>query len=690
MFGLLAGPTLSEPFSDPVSGNPVLDSGALPAGLITTLAFKHTGDAGLGVTGVPHVSWGYLGATSPATDPFNGFPSFIGFQDETRDGWLAKFSIGQPIVSQVNLAPKTIPGGLGATSTCGIVLSSNAPVQGASVTVQLLTSNMQASSAASFSATSQVSTTTITITGGTTTSAPITLYSNAVTAPTQVLVRAYYQGNFLIAPLTVVPWLQNFTLTPSGTIGGNSVTGTIVLATVAPASGITVTVQSSSALLSPPATVQIASGQQSANFTVTSSGVDLKSFPILTASLLGYGIAQSVELDPASIVSVVLNPLRVSGLTTISGTITLNGLPGPNFPTTTIFVQTNPAGYVVTPGTIPGSGWTAGQATFTIATPYEPVTISRVCEVDRPAALGTDYVNQSSLSNFTVDTTPMLSFTLDKSVANPGDVVNGTVSLSATADSGGAVVNVTSTSGIVSFTTPVVIPSGSTGATFAITVGATVVTAPTTVTITATRGPVSIPQTLLVNPSTIQLQLNPGSVLGGNSSTGTVTIGNPAPAGGLPVAITFSPPGIASVSGPVVIGAGQFSASFTINTVALTANQNVTVTATAGSISNQQTLTVRAPSLTSITFTPSTVIGTKTTICKITLDGPAAAGGTVVTITGSNPLAAVLPASITIPAGKQSFPFVVITRRVSRPLSDTVTASSNNTQVSGVFTVARF
>jgi hypothetical protein len=308
--------------------------------------------------------------------------------------------------------------------------------------------------------------------------------------------------------------------------------------------------------------------------------------------------------------------------------------------------------------------------------------------------LGTDYVPQTSLSNFTVDTTPMLTFTLDhnttSSPANPGDTVNGTISLSTPADSNGAVVNITSSSGIVSFPPQVVIPSGSTGATFGIAVGATVVTAPTIVTMTATRGPVSIQQQFLVNPSTFQLSIVPASVLGGNPASATVTLGNPAPPGGLPITMTFNPTGLASISAPVVVPEGSLSQTFNINTVATSVTTNVTVTASAGTLSSQQTLTVRAPSLIAITFTPSTVVGLKTTVCKLTLDGPAAAGGTVVSLSGSNPLAASLPAMLTIPQGKTSYAFTVLTRRVSRPLSDSVTATSGSVQVSGIFTVVRY
>jgi len=666
---------------DPVRG-PIQTNGAVANGLITSKAFKQNGDAGQGGGFLGGVLFGIIGVPAPVV------PLFI-TEYEAKDGWLAKFSIGRPIVSQVNLNPTTIPGGLGASTQCGIVLSSAAPVQGAVVTIDLLTPNKQATGAASFDPNNIVTTTTVTVPGGATSpTSTITIYSEAVTAPSQVLVRAYYQGNFLIAPLSVIPWLQNFSVTPSGTIGGNGVTGTIVLAAPAPAGGVTVQLQSSSALLTPPASVTINAGQSTAQVPISTSGVDLKSFPIVTASFLGYGIAQAVELDPASIVSVVLNPTRVSGGTTINGTVTLNGLPGPNFPTTTVLVQTNPVGYIVTPGTLTFDS--NGQATFTIQTPYENAVITRVCEVDRPSAPGTDYTNQQSLSNFIVDPTPLFTFTLSQNSANPGDTVNGTVSLSSPADSNGAVVQISADSNIVSVPSTVVVPSGSTGATFPIQVGATVVTTATTVHITATRGPNAIQRTLLVNPSTFVLSLSQNSVLGGNVVTGTITLGNPAPNGGLAVGIGFNPNGIASISAPVVVPAGASSVNFAINTVPQTSNAQVTITATAGSLSSQQTLTVRAPSLASISFTPSTVIGLRTTVCRISLDGPAAAGGTIVTLAGSNPLAATLPPSVTIPAGKSTYAFAVLTRRVSRALTDTVTASSNSTQVSATFTVVRY
>jgi hypothetical protein len=333
--------------------------------------------------------------------------------------------------------------------------------------------------------------------------------------------------------------------------------------------------------------------------------------------------------------------------------------------------------------------------------------------VQLTAVSGMDYVTQSSSSNFTVDPTPLLSFTLDQSSANPGDIVNGTLVLSTTADSNGGIVNVSSNSTAVSFSntsevtsTQVVVPSGSTGATFPIYVGSTVVTVPTTVTITSMRGPVTIQRTLDVNPSTIALSFSQNSILGGNGLTGTVTISDPAPAGGLPVTLTFNPTGLATATSPQVIPAGQTTVSFPISTTSTSVTTPVAVTATAAlpgvsgaQISDTETLTVRAPSLIGIAFTPATVksLHLGQTTCRITLDGPAPVGGLVVSLQSSNTLVCTVPATVTVPGpsgsakGATSYAFTIFTKRVSRPLTTTVTATDGaGDQASATLTATRF
>ena len=111
---------------------------------------------------------------------------------------------------------------------------------------------------------------------------------------------------------------------------------------------------------------------------------------------------------------------------------------------------------------------------------------------------------------------------------NPGTVTGGanstgTVTLSAAAPAGGAVVTLTS-SNTNAATVPasVTVAAGATTATFAITTKA--VTAGTVATITATYDGVSKAVGLVVNPLLGSLTLNPSVLTGGAGSTGTVTL----------------------------------------------------------------------------------------------------------------------------------------------------------------------
>lgn len=75
----------------------------------------------------------------------------------------------------------------------------------------------------------------------------------------------------------------------------------------------------------------------------------------------------------------------------------------------------------------------------------------------------------------------------------------------------------------------------------------------------------------------------PGEVRGGASTTATVTISLPAPAGGTAVSLTSSQPAVAQVPPSVTVPAGQTSAAFTITTNSVTNSFTVVITAALGS-----------------------------------------------------------------------------------------------------------
>jgi thermitase len=191
-------------------------------------------------------------------------------------------------------------------------------------------------------------------------------------------------------------------------------------------------------------------------------------------------------------------------------------------------------------------------------------------------------------------------------------------------------------------------------------------------------------------PSLSSLSLNPTSVVGGNSSTGTVTLTAPAPSGGFVVNLSSSNTSVATVPSSVTVPAGATSANFTVATNSVSSATSVTITAAAGGITRTATLTVNPPAsnvtLQSLTISPTSVWGGSTATGTVTLSGPAPAGGAVVQLR-SNSNRASVPSSITIPAGATSARFTIQTRSAFSVTTVTITATYNGVSRSAQLTV---
>jgi hypothetical protein len=190
----------------------------------------------------------------------------------------------------------------------------------------------------------------------------------------------------------------------------------------------------------------------------------------------------------------------------------------------------------------------------------------------------------------------------------------------------------------------------------------------------------SVPSSLSLS----SLSVNPTSVTGGNSSTGTVTLSGPAPAGGAQVALSSSHTSVARVPSSVTIAAGATSASFTISTSTVAASTAVTISASFSGAGESASLTVTsAPpppaTLSSLTLHPSSVIGgLQFSTGTVTLSGPAPAGGAQITLSSSNGAASV-PFSVVVPAGATSADFTIDTSIVLITTSATISASYGGT-----------
>jgi hypothetical protein len=180
------------------------------------------------------------------------------------------------------------------------------------------------------------------------------------------------------------------------------------------------------------------------------------------------------------------------------------------------------------------------------------------------------------------------------------------------------------------------------------------------------------------------LSLNPTSVVGWASSTGTVTLGGPAPAGGAQIALSSSNPTAAQVPTSVTVAAGATSATFTVSASVVSASTAVTISATYGGGTRSAALTVMPappppPTLSSLTLNPTSVIGGRqASIGTVSLSAPAPAGGVQVSLSSSSGAASV-PSSVFIPAGASSASFTVNTSIVLISTSATISARCNGT-----------
>ena len=90
------------------------------------------------------------------------------------------------------------------------------------------------------------------------------------------------------------------------------------------------------------------------------------------------------------------------------------------------------------------------------------------------------------------------------------------------------------------------------------------------------------------------LELDPTSVTGGTSSTGTVTLTAAAPAGGVSVALASSDTAVATVPASVTVAEGSTSASFAVSTSEVGSDTSVTISGTFDGTTRTATLAVTA------------------------------------------------------------------------------------------------
>lgn len=290
----------------------------------------------------------------------------------------------------------------------------------------------------------------------------------------------------------------------------------------------------------------------------------------------------------------------------------------------------------------------------------------------------------------------LFSLALDTDGVVGGNSVNGTLTLQQPAPAGGVEVTLVSEdTSLVRPPTKVMIPEGGFGATFPIATSA--VSAATKVVIhsgTASDGYKAPEAWLMVKPAggaasaptLAGVTLQSSTIVGGGTTTGTVRLNAPAPAGGASVWVNGSMEGqvVTSPLGGVTIPAGSTSANFTITGPHVNFTQWVIIQASYGSGSNGMhgaLLQVDPgppgpPEVFAIGVNPNSATSGQTVRGTVGLVQPAPPGGATVFLASSDS-AAQVPASVTIPAGNSAVSFNVTTGSVINATSISITGSTS-------------
>ncbi len=262
-----------------------------------------------------------------------------------------------------------------------------------------------------------------------------------------------------------------------------------------------------------------------------------------------------------------------------------------------------------------------------------------------------------------------------------GTVVTATVDLYQPAGSAGQVINLsTQYPSTVTVPASITISAGQSNTTFSINTTPSTVSTTCGVYAETADGNTAHNATLTIQGDSIaSLGLSPSAIVGGGTSTGTVTLTSPAPALGWTVNLISEYPSSVQVPSSVTFAAGASTATFNI-----TSTQLSSATLTCGIYSSDgvsknalqnANLTVLGDSISSLSIAPSTIVGGVTATGTITLTANAPTGGWTVNLKSQYPSLVGVPSSVTVLAATNSITFNVTTTATLAQYTSNVSAS---------------
>ena len=413
---------------------------------------------------------------------------------------------------------------------------------------------------------------------------------------------------------------------------------TLNLSTPAPPEGVTIQLSSTKpGAATVPATVTFDPGATSVTVPVTGVAPGTTTIHASSAPNIADATASVTVVAPGTI-GLPAN-MTVGPTQSASFAVTL-GTPAPTGGVTVTLSSSDISKVTISPGTVTIA---TGQTT--------PATQPQVTGVN----YGTANISASAIGYTTasqpVSVSATASFT-PTTLSIIGTATQSlTLTLSAPAPTGGVTINLSS-SNTATATVPATVTIAANANTASVPVTGV---APGTTTIHANSTPNIADTTASVTvaaPGTIGL---PSNVTVGptQSASFAVTLGTPAPTGGVTVTLTSSDTSRVTISpGIVTIAAGQTTPATQPQVTGVNyGTSNISASAT-GYTTASQPVTVAATA----SFTPTTlsIVGTATQNLTLTLSAPAPAGGVTINLSSSNTAAATVAATVNIAANANS------------------------------------
>ena len=199
-------------------------------------------------------------------------------------------------------------------------------------------------------------------------------------------------------------------------------------------------------------------------------------------------------------------------------------------------------------------------------------------------------------------------------------------------------------------------------------------------------GNVETAQKVTVNPGITAITTSNTRFVGGSGLIGTVTLEGPAPLGGSIVTLTSSRSDILSVPDSVLVPEGSTSTEFDIEALPVSADSSVLISGELYETTGSILVTVMTPTPVVVTFSQNPVIAGNQVTGTVNISGPAPLGGSIVRLASSS-LSALVPTSVTIPAGQMTATFAVATNLVSNDTSAVLSATVYGVRVKSTLSI---